>query len=283
MEKQRDLWRRAFGDTERYIKYYFENKAPKSICLADCEGDTLCSMAFLTPYEAQVHGEVQKIPYLVGVATEPAYRHQGRMTAMLQKGFRSLQEKDVPLVFLTPADPAIYDGLGFVPCYQRDTMVFEGDAQSALLLREWESLRESEKKAVAVMAESRLQKEAFDLHLIHSVSYYEEVNRELQALEGAVWTVWKEDAPIATAHYICEDGSHECVEVICGREDACEVLACFLVATKGEPLSVEDCYFLQKTQGMAKQRKKQPNPYIMVKLLCDEVRPIRTCYINDIT
>ena len=31
MKEYADLWKRAFGDTDRYIRYYFSGKAKKSI------------------------------------------------------------------------------------------------------------------------------------------------------------------------------------------------------------------------------------------------------------
>ena len=42
----RELWERAFGDTETYIQYYFANKAPRSRCFDNWQEKQLCAMAF---------------------------------------------------------------------------------------------------------------------------------------------------------------------------------------------------------------------------------------------
>lgn len=51
----RELWERAFGDTETYIQYYFANKAPRSRCFDNWQEKQLCAMAFFTPYEAVLY------------------------------------------------------------------------------------------------------------------------------------------------------------------------------------------------------------------------------------
>ena len=283
MRQQRDLWKRSFGDSDEYIDYYFEHKVPKSICLTDYEDETLCSMAFLTPYEADLFGEVKSIPYLVGVATDFAYRHQGKMTKMLKEAFAQLCEKGVPLVFLSPADAAIYKGLGFASYHWRETMVLCGRGEHSLQICPWAVLKRDEKNFVAEKVENLLQAERFDLHLIHSATYYEEVNCELQALNGAVWTVWKNGTPIAAANYICEEGKHEFTEVVCDRQEACDVLNNFMHELSLEKIFVEDCYFLQNAKTMAQKVEKQVHPYIMIKKLGVDECAVRTCYINDIT
>ena len=62
----RELWERAFGDTETYIQYYFANKAPRSRCFDNWQEKQLCAMAFFTPYEAVLYGEKIVLPYSGG-------------------------------------------------------------------------------------------------------------------------------------------------------------------------------------------------------------------------
>ena len=69
MKERYLLWERVFEDTKQYMDYYFSNKARRSQCIEDREGETLCSMAFFTPYSVVYQGEKMTLPYIVGVAT----------------------------------------------------------------------------------------------------------------------------------------------------------------------------------------------------------------------
>ena len=54
-----------------------------------------------------------RIPYIVGVATLPGFRHQGRMARLLCKGLRREARRGTPFVWLIPADGAIYEPFSF--------------------------------------------------------------------------------------------------------------------------------------------------------------------------
>lgn len=283
MIRQKQLWKCAFGDSDKYIEYYFTHKAPESICLCNEEGSVLCSMAFLTFYEAELFGKVEQIPYLVGVATEESYRHQGRMTKMLQSAFEKLKEQQVPLVVLSPADKAIYEPLDFVSCYERETMLFQGSGCSSFCLRKWKELKEYEQQKVVQMAEGCLRTEKFDFRFIRSIPYYEEVNREMQALDGAVWTYWQGEVPIAVLNYIHENGEDIFTEVICARSQAKKVVANVMYELPNREIRVEDCHFLCEVRKDAMKVEKQAQPYLMAKNLCWKGKKITSCYVNDIT
>ena len=76
MQEVKSLWHRAFGDTKRYMDYYFAQKAPASRLYTDYEGVELASMMFFTPYEICFRGKLMTAEYIVGVATEEKYRRQ---------------------------------------------------------------------------------------------------------------------------------------------------------------------------------------------------------------
>ncbi len=54
-----------------------------------------------------------RIPYIVGVATLPEFRHQGRMARLLCRGLRREAQRGTPFVWLIPADGAIYEPFSF--------------------------------------------------------------------------------------------------------------------------------------------------------------------------
>lgn len=292
MKEHRDLWRRAFGDTEQYMDYYFDRKVPRSCCVEDWERGQLCTMAFFIPYEAVLYGENVTLSYIVGVATEERFRRQGRMKEMLHVGMELQKNEGKPLVFLSPADPAIYEPLGFHSVYQRETFRLTGPGNASCDVYRWNELNRKQKTEVSDFAEKILSHEQFDLRLVHSPSYYEEVHAELQSLNGALLTFWREGKPLAAANWICEDGKHEVTEWIGTREEREEVLQTLTWYVQGD-VDIEDTYFLQgieraeiEHEGIVSiniQCKKQKHPYLMVRMLDESVPMPERCYINDIT
>lgn len=283
MREHRDLWRRAFGDTKRYMDYFFCRKAPRSEAWEDRAGNRLCSMAFFISYDAILRGRQCRLPYIVGVATEPDYRHQGRMTHVLTEGMKQVQDRGCPLVFLSPADPAIYSPLGFIPAYWRETTVLQGEGRFSLRIREWDSLCGKEKEMAAQFAEERIRQEGFDLHLVHHTAYYEEVNRELQALEGSLLVLYHGEEIAGVANWIREEGCQEVTELICRREWGIEVLESLQAWVQGERLLVEDSTFISHVEAIGIRRKKQKTPYLMYRMLDGTVDTGLRCYVNDIT
>ena len=278
----RELWERAFGDTETYIQYYFANKAPRSRCFDNWQEKQLCAMAFFTPYEAVLYGEKIVLPYIVGVATKEEFRHQGRMTALLTEGFEEEITKGSPLVFLSPANTAIYEPLGFFSVYCRDTLQLTGNGDERCEVRRWSELKLAEQEQISHMAEHILEREKFELRLIHSVSYYNEVCKELEALGGTLLTCWQQNTPLAVANWIYEEEKNKITEWI-GlpeyRENVLQTLQSYLQTD----IYIEDTYFLEGIRLPDTKRIKQPFPYLMVRMLDTSVPLPEHCYINDIT
>lgn len=283
MKKLRGLWREAFGDTERYMDFYFQTKADRSSVFADFEGEELASMAFFTPYEGYYKGEKRTLEYIVGVATAEKYRHNHRMKRLLEKAISERRENGVDIVFLSPENPEVYKSLGFVPTYDRMTTTALGQGEQRYQILLWEELQDCQKKKVSDWAEKRLKAECFDLYLNHSPAYYDEVDKELHALEGELVTFWQEQEPAAVCHVIREEEVPEVTELILRRKNTEDVLQTLLYYLKTGRVDVEDSYFIAPSNKAWVVQTPQKKPMIMYRFTDErEAEPIR-CYINDIT
>lgn len=283
MKKLRGLWREAFGDTERYMDFYFQTKAGRSKVFADFEGEELASMAFFTPYEGYYRGEKRTLEYIVGVATAEKYRHNHRMKRLLQNAISESREKGADIVFLSPENPEVYKSLGFIPAYHRTTTSVKGQGEQRYQIHLWEELQDCQKKKVSDWAEKRLKAECFDLYLEHSPSYYDEVDKELHALEGELVTFWHNQEPMAVCNIIREEEVPEVTELILCSENTEDVLKTLLYYLKTGKATVEDSYFIAPLNQEWIVRTPQNKPMIMYRFTDErEAEPIR-CYINDIT
>ena len=71
----------------------------------------------------------RRIPYIVGVATLPEYRHQGRMARLLREGLRREARRGTPFVWLIPADGAIYEPFSFRYVGKKYIVVWDEEEQ----------------------------------------------------------------------------------------------------------------------------------------------------------
>ena len=283
MKELRKLWREAFGDTERYMDFYFQTKAGRSSVYTDYEGAELASMAFFTPYVGYYKGEKRTMEYVVGVATAEKYRHNHRMKRLLQNAISDRRENGVDMVFLSPENPEVYKSLGFVPSYHRVTTTVTGQGEQRYQIALWEELQDCQKKKVSQWAEKRLKAECFDLYLRHSPAYYDEVDKELHALEGELVTFWQEQEPVAVCHVIREEEVPEVTELILCGENTEDVLQTLLYYLQTGKVNVEDSYFIAPLNQEWIVQVPQNKPMIMYRFTDErEAEPIR-CYINDIT
>lgn len=283
----KELWKTAFGDTDRYIGFYFDEKAARSRIYSKYVDGTLASMAFFTPYEVMYRGRECIFPYIVGVATAPAYRRRGFMRRLLEQGLSEAREQGCEAAFLCPADEKIYEPLGFRGVQYRTQLEVSGHAHGWYAVHAFSELTPKEKKEAAEFAAACLRKSGFDLYMKRSVPYYECVQKEMTALDGAV-TVLREGGEIrAVAAYIYEEGRYEVTEVVCPTVYARKVvesLCAYLVGESQEKILFSDGQFLGSVEGAGVVRKKEQKPYIMLRELSGTgaIEGLRV-YINDIT
>ena len=85
-ELTRELYHAVFAeDTERFVDYYYQYKIRDNAILVLEEKEKLISMLHLNPYTMIVNGYEFPCNYIVAVATDPDYRHQGCMTWLIER------------------------------------------------------------------------------------------------------------------------------------------------------------------------------------------------------
>lgn len=296
----RELWKEIFGDTDRYIEFYFKERAVRSSVYSKYAGDELVSMAFFTPYEVVYRGRECICPCIVGVATSPAHRHRGYMRGLLEQGLAEAAARGCPAAYLCPADEKIYEPLGFQSVQYRVVVrVSEAIGDSRAGRREhdpgWRdftaqpfcSLRPHEQKEAAAFAAGKLQKALFDFYRKRDVFYYEGLQKEMEALDGEVLVVREGSRLCGVVSYIYEDGGYEVTETVCESCDGQGVFdaVCGYLRRRGRALVVfSDGVFLDLVDGPGIVREREKRPYTMLRSLTGrEPEQGLRVYINDIT
>ena len=118
--KTRRLWEKIFTeDTSEFLDYYYSVKVnDNEIYVMEDDGE-IVSMLHLNSYQMRVRDKIFKTHYLVAVATDERYRHQGLMRQLLNHAMQVMADRGEPFTFLMPANEAIYKPFGFEFIYEQ--------------------------------------------------------------------------------------------------------------------------------------------------------------------
>lgn len=285
--EHKKLWKKVFCDTDKYIDFYFQEKAGKSIVYSKYEDGELASMAFFTPSRVMFRGSECICPYIVGVATRRESRHKQYMTLLLEQGLMDHRWRGAKLAFLCPADENIYKPFGFQGVYYRRQIEVLGNKQKWYSAVSFSRLEPQLRNKAAEFASAQLYMSGLDLYLCRSREYYETLHKEMKALEGRVIVLREGEFIKGVVAYIHEEDTYEVTELICDPEDGKKVLesvCAYLGEAETKKIIFSDGYFLENVSGPGICIRQMEKPYIMAKPLDEEIDlDGLKVYINDIT
>lgn len=222
----RALWKKCFGDSDLYMDYYFGEKCRKSKLLTDIEDNHVVSMLYLNPYELMWKGKKIKSYYIVGVATEEKYRKQGRMRKLLEQAFVLMKEEQVPFTYLMPVNTKIYEPFAFQTVYRQNRLRITGitekqrkavqrkDWSVSLLMKQITELTKEEMEVLELYCNQKL-KEEFDLYVVRDIDYYQQLQREMESMNGKTFVFFTEQGMVCgVVAYGLENGYVEMVECL---------------------------------------------------------------------
>lgn len=121
----RKLWEIIFPeDSSAYLDFYFKYVRPYNKVIVVYDGDKPVSMLHLNPYDVHCHDNIEKVYYVVAVATLADYRRQGIMREMLNMAESIALQEGIRYLILLPADERYYRPFGytFVSCQYNTTI-----------------------------------------------------------------------------------------------------------------------------------------------------------------
>ncbi|WP_321435974.1 GNAT family N-acetyltransferase [uncultured Bacteroides sp.] len=146
-EEVRDLWNLCFGDNEAFTDLYFSKRYNEEENLSIQEEGKVISALQILPYPMTFCGEIIPTGYISGACTHPDYREKGAMKRLLLKSFHRMQENNMSLTTLIPAEEWLFDyysKLGYVSVFENSEQIFsvkELSPSSRYLISEFTSLQ----------------------------------------------------------------------------------------------------------------------------------------------
>jgi len=119
-----DMWQDVFGDKDEYVNLIFARKYQHENALIYIEDNKPVASLQMFPYNIRFYGEVVPFYYLAGLCTLPEYRNRGIMGQLILESFAVMQERQIPLSILVPAEDwlyAYYEKYGFIQTFDKGT------------------------------------------------------------------------------------------------------------------------------------------------------------------
>lgn len=105
----KSLWKKAFGDTDESVNFYFENMFTEDNMLV-CEQDgNVCAMLSMLPLKIVCGKTAYKARYIFAVATDEAYRGRGISTKLIQYAHEYMQGIGIDFSILVPASESLFN------------------------------------------------------------------------------------------------------------------------------------------------------------------------------
>ena len=111
----RELWKKAFGDTDEFLDLFFSTAYAPDRCRCIAEGELVQSAL----YWFDCFLEDRKIAYIYAVATDPACRGRGLCRQVMEDTMGVLRSRGYAGAILLPQEEwliAMYAGMGFEAC-----------------------------------------------------------------------------------------------------------------------------------------------------------------------
>ena len=114
----RQIWKDIFHDTDSFINWQMNRRFVAELCAVCEEGGRIVSCLYGYPLPLSFGEKTVDNILVSGVATLPEYRGKGLMKRLFEFYLNHLYVLDVPLISLTPANPAYYGCIGAVSLTQ---------------------------------------------------------------------------------------------------------------------------------------------------------------------
>ena len=197
--RTRKLWEEIFTeDTPGFLDYYYSVKtSDNEIYVIEDDGE-IVSMLHLNPYQMRVEDKIYHTHYIVAVATDERYRHQGLMRQLLNHVMQLMADRGEPFTFLMPANDAIYKPFGFEFIYEQKREKVIGKQSNDDSLKITQACKD-DCQAIADFANEILCE--YDVVTWRDATYYQTLLSEVSSEDGGILIAEKDSRIVGVFPY----------------------------------------------------------------------------------
>lgn len=260
--RTRKMWEEIFTeDTKAFLDYYYSVKTKENQIYVAEEGEEIRAMLQLNPYRMQIGDTQADTSYIIAVATDVRYRHQGLMAGLLRQSMNDMYRNGMPFTFLMPAAEAIYLPFDFRFVYAQEQSRVAGQPKAAGVEENSVEILEAEEKDTYLLAEFATDylKDRYEICTVRDAHYYEVLLKEQRSENGGIKLV-KADGKIVGCFAYAKGEAYEIREPLFAEgyeKYFSEAVFCLT----GDEKTEVNCY------GYGNGQRFQTKPVIMVRIL----------------
>jgi predicted acetyltransferase len=201
------LWKQAFGDTDMFIDWYFENKVLPDQSLGMFDGG-LVSVVHMIPYTISVQRRHLPSAFIAGAATDNSRRGQGLMRTLLRESLALMKQRGILLTHLYPFKHEFYERLG----WGTYSFVRKQDITAATLNRRADVFETDDASLLMPLYNKMMRR--FDGYVVRSEREWRWRLEELALDGGKAAVLIEDDAAAAYMLYYEQDGAADVIETV---------------------------------------------------------------------
>jgi predicted acetyltransferase len=207
------LWKQAFGDTDAFIDWYFDNKVLPGQSLGLFDGG-LASVVHMIPYTVSVQRRHLPSAFIAGAATDDARRGQGLMRTLLRESLALMRERGILLTHLYPFNHEFYERLGWgtYSHVRKQSVTAAGHHRRA-------DVFETEDAALLSPLYGKMMRR-FDGYVVRSAREWDWRLGELMTDGGKAAVLIEDNAAVAYMLYYEKDGVADVIETVYVDDEA---------------------------------------------------------------
>jgi len=217
----RELYEEIFPEDEKaFVEYYYQYKLQDNKIFQLMEDGSSIAMIHLNPFIMNIGTKgrrtLERIFYIVAVATKQEYRHQGKMDELLKQSILYMKGQGCPFTFLMPADPKIYSPYQFSYIYDRTDYKVNRELieKNGFLYRsanenDWEEL---------VRFSNKEQEIKYHVYVNRNIEYYKRIQQELISQGGNIYVLYDRNKIIGYTFTINDQKEQWIQEALIGEK-----------------------------------------------------------------
>lgn len=108
--RQKEIWKLCFGDSDRYIEFYYDNRYREEETALLLQDGEIAAMLTMLPVQAVTAAQRSfNSTMLYAIATHPHYRHRGYSTRLTAFAHQHLKNKESAFSVLVPAGKQLFE------------------------------------------------------------------------------------------------------------------------------------------------------------------------------
>ena len=188
------LYQTVFSeDSPEFAAYYYRSKTRENrIYAVENEDGEIVSMLHLNPYLMKQGAQEVFGEYIVAVATDEKYRHQGMMRCLLKASLEDMRRMGEPFAVLMPAAEEIYRPFDFRFIYGQNQGYIAGKDYAGKPRLTCRMAEKYDLEALADFANAYLQRHN-NTFAFHTAEYFETLLEEQRSQNGSIVLMLEQD------------------------------------------------------------------------------------------